>query len=66
MPGAAPQRVWGALQDTEAPWLSEGITRVEAMRVSGLLERIEMVEQQVRLIAVTLDDATSTWAAARR
>lgn len=53
------QKLWEALQSTEAPWLTETAARVEALRVEQLLDRMAQLIEQLAELDEHLDALTS-------
>ena len=59
--GAWPHRrqdVREALTRTEAPWLDEGLAAIEAIRIRQLLDRLNLLVQQLKDVDAAIDEAT--------
>lgn len=53
------QALWEAIQQTEAPWMTEALATVEALRVRGLVQRVELASKQLATIDAELDKLTA-------
>ncbi len=54
--------VWQAIQRTEAPWVDEALADIEALHVRGLLDRLELVVEQLAVVDAKLDEMLSQFA----
>jgi hypothetical protein len=56
-------RLWAALEETEAPWLSGELAQVIAVQVRHGLDQVELLRDQLQDIERRLDDVTRDTAA---